>query len=171
MATTCSAQNFDLVKRLGADVVIDYKTQDFAQILRDYDVVLHSQDNAALAKSLRVVRRGGWVVSISGPPDHHFGREVGAPVPVTALLRMMSLGVRRKARKLGIEYSFLFMKADGAELQAIADLIDRGVLQPVIDTVFPFSRTNEAIAHVATGRAKGKVVVTMAGVASAVRTS
>lgn len=166
VATTCSAPNFDLVKSLGADVVIDYKTEDFAQILRDYDVVLHSQDKAELAKSLSVLKRGGRLISISGPPDHHFGRELGAPWPVTALLGLMSLGVRRKARKLGIRYSFLFMKADGAELQAIADLIDRGVIRPVIDTVFPFSRTNEAIARVASGRAKGKVVIAVAGAAS-----
>ena len=68
---------------------------------------------------------------------------------MAALLTIMSAGVRRKARKLGVGYSFLFMKADGAELQAIADLIDRGVIRPVIDSVFPFARTNEAIARVA----------------------
>ncbi|WP_059021493.1 NADP-dependent oxidoreductase [Mycobacterium sp. M26] len=166
VATTCSARSFELVKSLGADVVIDYKTQDFAEILHDYDVVVHSQDSAELAKSLRVLKRGGHVISISGPPDHHFAREVGAPWPVAALLRMMSAGVRRKARKLGVEYSFLFMKADGAELQAIADLIDRGVIRPVIDSVLPFSGTNEAIARVAAGHAKGKVVITVAGAAS-----
>ncbi|HTY26659.1 MAG TPA: zinc-binding dehydrogenase, partial [Mycobacterium sp.] len=153
-------------KSLGADVVIDYRTQDFGEILHDYDVVVHSQDSAELAKSLRVLKRGGRVISISGPPDDHFAREVGAAWPVTALLRMMSAGVRRKARNLGVEYSFLFMKADGAELKAIADLIDNGVIRPVIDSVFPFSRTNEAIARVAAGRAKGKVVITVAGAAS-----
>lgn len=163
VATTCSASNFDLVKSLGADVVIDYKTEDFAHILRDYDVVLHSQDSAELAKSLRVLKRGGRVISISGPPDHHFARELGAPWPIAALLALTSLGVRRKARKLGIGYSFLFMKADGVELRAIADLIDRGVIRPVIDTVFPFDRTNEAIARVASGRAKGKIVIKVGG--------
>jgi NADPH:quinone reductase-like Zn-dependent oxidoreductase len=166
VATTCSAQSFELVKSLGADVVIDYKTEDFAEILHDYDVVLHSQDGAELAKSFRVLKRGGQVISISGPPDQHLAREVGAAWPVAALLRLMSAGVRRKARKLGVGYSFLFMKADGAELQSIADLIDRGVIRPVIDSVFPFARTNEAIARVAEGRAKGKVVITVAGAAS-----
>lgn len=166
VATTCSARNFDLVKSLGADVVIDYKTEDFAQKLSDFDVVVHSQGSSELAKSLRVLKRGGRLISISGPPDHHFGREVAAPWPVTALLALTSFGLRRKARKLGIEYSFLFMKADGAELQAIADLIDLGAIRPVIETVFPFSRTNEAIAHVATGRAKGKVVISVTDAAS-----
>ncbi|HRD10768.1 MAG TPA: NADP-dependent oxidoreductase [Mycobacterium sp.] len=166
VATTCSAQSFDLVKSLGADVVIDYKTQDFGKILHDYDVVVHSQDSSELAKSLRVLKRGGQVISISGPPDHHFGQEVGAAWPVSVLLRMMSVGVRRKARKLGVEYSFPFMKADGAELQAIADLIDRGVIRSVVDSVFPFGRTDEAIARVADGHAKGKVVITVAGATS-----
>lgn len=166
VATTCSAQSFELVKSLGADVVIDYKTKDFGKILHDYDVVLHSQDSAELAKSLRVLKRGGQVISISGPPDQQFGRDLGAGWPVTTLLRIMGAGVQRKARKLGVGYSFLFMKADGAELQAIADLIDRGVIRPVIDSVLPFDRTNEAIARVAAGHAKGKVVITVAGDAS-----
>lgn len=126
-------------------------------------MVLHSQDNAALKKSLRVLKRGGHLISISGPPDHHFGREIGAPWIVSTLLRLMSVSVRRRARRLGVHYSFLFMKANGVELQRITDLIDSGVMRPVMDKVFHFDHTNEAIAYVKTGRAKGKVVVTMQG--------
>ncbi len=166
VATTCSARSIDLVTKLGADVVIDYETEDFAKILRDYDVVLHSQDRTALAKSLRVVKHGGHVISISGPPDQHFAREVGAPRAVSALLGLLSLSTRRTARRLGVEYDFLFMKADGSELQRITDLIDQGALRPVIDSVFPFSDLNAAISKVATGRAKGKVVVSMDDAAS-----
>ena len=161
VATTCSASSFELVKRLGADVMIDYKTEDFADVVKDYDVVLHSQDNAALRKSLKVLRRGGHLISISGPPDDHFGREIGSPWFVTTLLRLMSLTVRRTARRLGVDYSFLFMKANGDELQRITDLIERGVMRPVMDKVFPFDATNDAITYVEGGRAKGKVVVTM----------
>lgn len=159
VATTTSTTNVALVKRLGADVVIDYKTQDFEAHLRDYDVVLHSQDSGALEKSLRVLKRGGKLVSISGPADPAFGQQIAAPGFVKLVIRLLSTGVRRRARKLGIDYSFLFMKASGSQLREITRLIDAGAIHPVIDKVFPFDSTNEALAYVESGRAKGKVVV------------
>jgi len=161
VATTTSTANVALVKRLGADVVIDYKTQDFEAHLRDYDVVLHSQDSAALEKSLRVLKRGGKLVSISGPADPAFGQQIAAPGFVKLVIRLLSSGVRRRARRLGIDYSFLFMKANGSQLREITRLIEAGAIQPVIDKVFPFASTNEALAHVESGRAKGKVVVSV----------
>jgi NADPH:quinone reductase-like Zn-dependent oxidoreductase len=78
VATTTSTANVEWVKSLGADVVIDYKTQDFEEVLRDYDVVLNSQDGKTLEKSLRVLQRGGKLISMSGPPDPEFGRKIGA---------------------------------------------------------------------------------------------
>lgn len=159
VATTTSAGNAALVKSLGADVVIDYKTQDFADVLRDYDVVLHSQDGKALAKSLGVLKKGGRLISISGPPDPEFGKELRAPGFVRLVMRLLSAGTRRRARKLGIGYSFLFMRAHGGQLQEITRLIEAGAIRPVIDKVFPFDATNEAMAYVEAGRAKGKVVI------------
>ena len=159
VATTASATNAALVKSLGADVVIDYKTQDFEDVLRDYDVVLNSQDGKTLEKSLRVLKPGGKLISISGPPDPEFGREVEAPVFVRLVMRLLSSGVRRKARGLGIGYSFLFMKASGSQLREITRLIEAGAIRPVMDRVFPFASTNDALAYVEAGRAKGKVVV------------
>jgi NADPH:quinone reductase-like Zn-dependent oxidoreductase len=159
VATTTSTTNVALVKGLGADVVIDYKTQDFEDVLRDYDVVLHSQDGKALDKSLRVLKRGGKLISISGPPDPEFGKDIEAPGLVKLVLRLLSAGVRRRAQGRGIGYSFLFMKANGSQLREITRLIEAGAIRPVIDRVFPFESTNEALAYVETGRAKGKVVI------------
>lgn len=159
VATTTSTTNVALVKSLGADVVIDYKTQDFEGVLRDYDVVLNSQDGKTLEKSLRVLKDGGKLISISGPPDPEFGKEIGAPGSVRLVLRLLSSGIRRKARSRGVGFSFLFMKADGSQLREIARLVDAGVIRPVVDRVFPFEATNEAMAYVEAGRAKGKVVV------------
>jgi len=159
VATTTSATNVALVKSLGADVVIDYKTQDFEVVLRDYDVVLNSQDGKTLEKSLRVLKRGGKLISISGPPDPAFGREIAAPGLVRLVMRLLSSGVRRKAQALSADYSFLFMKASGSQLREITRLIEAGAIRPVMDRVFPFSSTNEALAYVEAGRAKGKVVV------------
>ncbi|MET0310757.1 MAG: NADP-dependent oxidoreductase, partial [Burkholderiaceae bacterium] len=159
VATTTSSVNVELAKSLGADVVIDYRTQDFGDILRDYDVVLHSQDGKALEKSLRVLKRGGKLISISGPPDPDFARQIDAPAYFRLLVRLISSGVRRRARNHGVGFSFLFMKPSGSQLHEIAGLFDTGVLRPVVDRVFPFESTNEAMAYVEAGRAKGKVVI------------
>jgi len=159
VATTTSTANVALVKSLGADVVIDYKSQDFEEVLRDCDVVLNSQDGKTLEKSLRVLRRGGKLITISGPPDPEFGKEIGASGFVKLVMRLLSAGIRRKARSRGVGFSFLFMRASGSQLREIARLFDAGAVHPVIDRVFPFESTNEALAYVEAGRAKGKVVV------------
>lgn len=159
VATTTSTANVALVKSLGADVVIDYKSQDFEELLHDYDVVLNSQDGKTLDKSLRVLKRGGKLISISGPPDPEFGKEIAAPGFVRLVMRLLSAGVRRKARARGIGYSFLFMKANGSQLREITRLVEAEAIRPVIDRVFPFEATNEALAYVEAGRAKGKVVI------------
>ena len=159
VATTTSTTNVAMVKALGADVVIDYKQQDFEEVLSNYDVVLNSQDGKTLQKSLNVLKRGGKVVSISGPPDPAFGQEIKAPGFVRLILRLLSSGIRRKAKRLGVSFSFLFMKANGAQLREITRLFDAGATRPVVDRVFPFEQTNEAMAYVEAGRAKGKVVI------------
>lgn len=159
VATTTSAANAALVKELGADVVVDYKTQNFEDLLRDYDLALNSQDGQTLDKSLQVLKAGGKLISISGPPDPEFGRAIGAPGFVRLVMRLLSSGVRRRARRRGLDYAFLFMKANGAQLQEITRLIEAGAIRPVIDKVFPFESTNEALTYVESGHAKGKVVV------------
>lgn len=159
VATTTSAANFELVRSLGADVVIDYRTQDFEDVLHDYDVVLNSQDGKTLGKSLRVLKGGAKLVSISGPPDPAFGRNIAAPAFVRLVMRLLSSGVRRRARGRGIDYSFLFMRANGGQLREITRLIEAGAIRPVVDKVFAFESTNEALAYAEAGHAKGKVVI------------
>ena len=159
VATTTSAANFDLVKSLGADVVIDYRKDDFESILKDYDVVLNSQDKKSLEKSLQILKPGGKVISISGPPDPDFGIQINANWFLKIVMKLLSAGVRKKARRLSVNFSFLFMRAQGEQLSQITKLIESGVIKPVMDKVFPFERTNEAMSYVEAGRAKGKVVV------------
>jgi len=162
VATTTSARNAELVKSLGADLVIDYKTQDFEKVLSGYDLVLHSQDAKALEKSLRVLKPGGLLVSISGPPDPEFAREKGMNLFLKLVIGMLSRSVRKKARRLGVRFSFLFMRAQGQQLSEITSLIESGAIRPVVDKVFPFEKTGDALAYVETGRAKGKVVIAVA---------
>jgi alcohol dehydrogenase len=159
VATTTSAANMELVKSLGADVVIDYKKDDFEKVLHGYDLVLNSQDGKTLEKSLRVLKPGGKLISISGPPDPDFAKETGAPWFVKLIIRLLSFGVRKKAKRLNVGFSFLFMKANGDQLTKITSLINSGTIITVIDKVFPFESIKEAINYVESGRAKGKVVV------------
>ena len=159
VATTTSTANLDLVKRLGADIVIDYTKDDFETILHDYDVVLHSLGGETLEKSLRVLKPGGKLISISGPPDPDFAKEIGLSWIMGLVMRLLSYRIRKKAKRQHVRYSFLFMRASGDQLREIASLIDAGIIRPVVDRVFPFESTNEALAYVEKGRAKGKVVV------------
>ena len=161
VATTTSAANIDLVKRLGADVVINYREDDFETVLHGYDVVLNSLGNKTLKKSLRVLKPGGKLISISGPPDPAFAREIGKPWIFRPVTRVLSYRIRKAAKRRQVSYSFLFMRASGDQLREITSLIDSGIIEPVIDRVFPFESTNEAMAYVEKGRAKGKVVVTV----------
>ena len=161
MATTTSTANVDLVRNLGADIVIDYKKEDFAHVLRDYDVVLNSLDKVTLEKSLRVLKPGGQLISISGPPDTAFARSIGASWVLRTIMGALSYRVRAKARRRDARYSFLFMRANGGQLTEITALIDDGIIRPVVDRVFPFAATKEAMAYVEAGRAKGKVVVSL----------
>lgn len=161
VATTASEKSFELVMSLGADVVIDYKSEDFESVLSDYDVVLHSQDPDTLKKSLRVLKLGGKLISISGPPTSAFAAEMGAPGFVKLVMGLLSYKARRQAKKLGVDYSFLFMRADGDQLSKLTKLIEAGDIRPVIDQVFPFKQTKEAVAYVESGRAKGKVVISI----------
>ena len=159
VATTTSTANVDLVRSLGADVVIDYKTQDFEKVLSGYDVVLNSLGGDTLQKSLSVLKPGGKLISISGPPDPDFARQKGLNWGLRQLMRLLSFGIRRKAKGRGLAYSFLFMRADGGQLSQITALIEAGAIRPIMDRVFPFAATNEALAYLDTGRSKGKVVL------------
>jgi 2-desacetyl-2-hydroxyethyl bacteriochlorophyllide A dehydrogenase len=159
VATTTSTANVEWVKRLGADVVIDYRSNAFETVLHGYDVVIDTQGGQTLEKSLRVLKPGGKVISVAGPPEPDFGREFGANWFLMQAMRVLSLKIRRKAKRRGVTYSFLFMRANGDQLRELGSLIDAGAIRPVVDRVFPFQSTTEALAYVEKGRAKGKVVV------------
>ncbi|ORA58475.1 NADP-dependent oxidoreductase [Mycobacteroides franklinii] len=158
VATTASAKDIDKVRALGADEVIDFRAREFAQVLSGYDVVLDSLGLASLEKSLTVLQPGGLAISVVGPPDPAFADQLRQPVlkPVMAVL---SRKIRRQARKLGVRYSFFFMRASGPQLAMLGALYDAGTLRPVLDRTFPFAETLDAMAYVEQGKANGKIVV------------
>ncbi|WP_248799301.1 NADP-dependent oxidoreductase [Pseudomonas sp. MWU13-2105] len=159
VATTTSTRNVDWVKALGADVVIDYKQQNFEEVLHDYDVVLNSLGPVELEKSLSILKPGGQLISISGPPTAEFAKEQKLFWGLGWVMRLLSSGIRRKARKKDVRYAFVFMRASGAQLEKITALVESGVIKPVIDRTVPFESTAEALSYVERGRAKGKVII------------
>src|SRR5881296_4001752 len=159
VATTTSAANVDLVKSLGADVVIDYMKEDFETVLSGYDLVLNSLGKDTLEKSLKVLKPGGKLISISGPPDVAFAKQNGSNWFLQQGMRLLSFGIRKKAKHHGVSYSFVFMRANGEQLSKITSLIESGIIRQVMDRIFPFEATKEAWAYLDTGRAKGKVVI------------
>jgi NADPH:quinone reductase-like Zn-dependent oxidoreductase len=161
VATTTGTSNVEWVRDLGADVVVDYRIQDFETVVQGYDVVLDSQGGDTLAKSLRVLAPGGMAIGIAGPPDPDFARRLGLRVPLRAVIALLSSRTRRAARRRGVRYAFLFMRASGAQLDEITRLTDAGALRPVVDRTYPFDEAPQALAHVEGGRAKGKVVITI----------
>lgn len=162
VATTTSTGTVELVRELGADVVVDYTTEDFANVLSGYDLVVDSLGGANLEKSLTVLKPGGLAVGVAGPPDAGFAQQVGAPAFLGIVMNQLSRKVRKQAKALGVRYEFLFMQANGSQLRELGALYDSGALRPVIDRTFAFADTLEAMAYVEEGRTKaGKVVVTI----------
>ena len=162
VATTTTGTTEGLVRDLGADEVIDYTKQDFSQILSGYDLVLDSLGGENLMKSLTVLKPGGLAIGVAGPPDSGFAKQLGAPKPFQFVMSFLSRKVRKAAKRLGVRYSFFFMRANGSQLSKLAALYDAGHLRPVLDFTFAFEQTLDALTYVESGKVRaGKVVVTL----------
>ncbi|WP_326795296.1 NADP-dependent oxidoreductase [Streptomyces sp. NBC_01808] len=163
VATTTNSRTEELVRSLGADIVVDYTKEDFSQVLSGYDLVLDSLGGENLEKSLTVLKPGGLAIGVVGPPDSGFARQLDAPAFMGVVMNALSRKVRKRAKALGVRYQFFFMQASGSQLRELGALYDDGRLRPVIDRTFPFDETLQAMAYVEQGRTSaGKVVISMA---------
>lgn len=138
VATTVSPRNFDLVKKLGADEVIDYKTQKFEDELSDYDLVIDMIGGETLNRSFKVLKKGGVLVSIKGQDTDKFAPEHD------------------------VRFEWFFMEPDGAMLAELGDLIKDGIVTTVIDSTYPMAQVAEAYDSLNEGHAVGKIVITVA---------
>jgi len=159
VGTTTSTGNVQLVSRLGADEIVDYKKQAFEKVLRDYDAVLGTVRGDAIEKSIAILKPGSRIVSIVGPLDAAFARAKGLSFVLRFVFGLMSRKIMRLARKRDIDYAFHFVRPDGAQLDEIGNLLTAERIRPVIDKVFPFEQAKEALDYLALGRSRGKVVV------------
>lgn len=161
VATTTSTGNVEMVRSLGADEIIDYKKLEFENVLSGYDAVLGAVRGDRLDKSLRILKPKSKIVSLVGPPDAAFAGARGMNFFMVFVFWTLSRRMIRRAKKRGIEYSFLFMHPDGGQLSEIGELLRAGNIRPVIDKTFTFDQAKEALSYLEKGRAKGKVVVQM----------
>lgn len=159
VATTASPGNHELVRSLGADEVIDYRSQRFDEVLRDYDLVLDALGGEDQVAAFRCVKPGGLVVSIAGLPSAEFAKQQELPLPVRGFLWFKTRKTRAAAEAAKARWIYLFMKPAGKQLAELGDLVEKGVLRPVIDRVFPLEQAGEALEYVAKGRTVGKVVI------------
>jgi len=151
--TTTSTGNVDWVKELGADRVIDYKTEDYKSIAKDVDIVFDTLGQNYSLESFEVVKKGGIVVSVVGPLD-----EASAKMFGMADYKLPEELTKASSDK-DADYKFIFMHPNGEHLNEIKSMIEEEKIKPIIDKVYPFSESIEAFEHLATGRAKGKIVV------------
>ena len=135
VATTTSGKNLGLVKELGADLIIDYTTQNFEDELSDCDLVIDTLGGDTLTRSFKVLKKGGTMISIKSQDNDNL------------------------ANKYGVHFEWFFMSPDGKMLSELAKLINQGNVKTVIDSVFRMDQVAEAFDRLATGRAKGKIVI------------
>ncbi|PEF94647.1 NADP-dependent oxidoreductase [Bacillus cereus] len=159
VTTTASEAGANLVTSLGADEIINYKTEKFEDILKNYDAVFDTIGGATLEKSFNIIKSGGNIVSVSGMPNARFGKEFGSGLFKTLLFSLASKKLTALEKKHNAQYSFLFMKPSGDQLRTIANYIEAGKIKPVIDRVFPFEDAQKAMEYSESGRAKGKIIV------------
>ena len=162
VTTTASPRGHTLVRDLGADHVVDYTRENFAQAPNDFDAALDTVGGRTLMGVFRILKRGGAVVSVAGIPEPKTAlQDLHASRVVAALFWGISLGVRLRAWRSGVLYRYLFMHASGDDLRLLAGLVDVGKIRPVVDSVYPLRRISDAFAVLEAGHAKGKIIVTM----------
>jgi NADPH:quinone reductase-like Zn-dependent oxidoreductase len=137
---TASAANRDFVLGLGADVHIDYKTDKFEDLAKDMDFVLDPIGGENIDRSLVVLKKGGTIISInSGANDQ----------------------VEEKAKAKGMKGIRMLVQSSGEDMQNLASLLEEGAIKPTVSEEFPFEKIKDAFAQVASGKTRGKVIVTV----------
>jgi NADPH:quinone reductase-like Zn-dependent oxidoreductase len=157
--TTVGQRNVELVKRLGADVAIDYRSARFEDVARDCDVVLDSTGGDTLVRCFECVKPGGVVVSIGSTPSAAFARSWGLNPIIVLAIGLMSRKATAAARRHKARFEYLFMRADGEQLREITRLVESGAIKPLVDKIFPLERVRDALAYSESGRVTGKVVI------------
>ncbi len=159
--TTTSTQNVEWVKALGADRVIDYKTENYKTIVKDADMVLDTLGNQYTVDAFDVIKKGGKVISLVGPVDEETAKRMKLNTVANLFLSWKRRKVTAQIKRKSAYYSLLLMRGNKNQLKETAELVEAGSIKPKVDKVFPLQEALQALTYVAKGRTKGKVVIKM----------
>lgn len=161
VATTTSRKNFDFVKSLGADEIIDYHSQNFEDVLKDYDAVFDTLGGKSLKNAFKIVKSGGTIVSVSGLPNAEFADEYGLSYWKKILFKFVTRDITKLEKQNNVKYHFLFMKPSGSQLSTITKFIENKKVRPIIDRTFDFEDINKALDYSKKGHAHGKIIISI----------
>ena len=161
VATTGSDSGKELIESLNPDEFINYKEQDFSEVLKDFDGVFDTLGGDNLEKSFQILKPQGIIASISGLPTERNARKLDKSIFKRGILKAASYKYQRLAKKYDVQYEFLFMHPSGQQLREITELIEVGKIKPIIDKVYDFKETQKSLEYSESGRAKGKIIVKM----------
>lgn len=161
--TTCSERNAAMVQALGADRVLVRGRDDYRARGTVYDIVFDSLGGKHTLDAFSVLKPGGCVVSVAGPPDEEMVAKFGRNPLVRMLMRWMGRKVRKAAAGKSARYFRFLTESNGAQLQDIAALVESGAIKPVVDRVFAFDQAVAAFEYLMTGHARGKIVLDVEG--------
>lgn len=157
--TNGNVSNKKRVIKLGADQFIDYKTEDYTQILSQIDYVLDTLGGIETEKQMGILKKDGRLVSLRGMPNGAFAKRMNLPKWKQLLFGLVGRKFDQLANKYGVTYDFVFVEANGRQLQEISDLFTKLQVKPSIDSVYSFEQINEALDKVAHGHSQGKTVI------------
>lgn len=156
---TCSSRNAAFVRELGADEAIAYDREDYRGRGASYDIVLDSLGGAHTLDAFGLLKPGGTVVSVAGPPDEEMVARFARGWAMRQAMRWMGRKVRAAARGKQARYFRFLTESNGAQLAGVAAWVDAGAIRPVVDSVFPYEQAPAAFAKLMQGHARGKIVL------------
>ena len=157
--TSGNGKSHGRVKTLGADKFIDYKKEDYADVLSDVDYVIDSLGGAELEKQFSILRHGGKLVSLRGGPNRAFAERNGYSPAIKLVFDLVGRKKDAMAAKNEQTYDFIFVRSDGRQLSEASDLLAAQKIRPSIDAVFTLDQADEALQKVAGGGSSGKTVI------------
>ncbi|TXD85592.1 NADP-dependent oxidoreductase [Subsaximicrobium wynnwilliamsii] len=153
--TTTSSKNVDWVKALGADRVIDYKTEDYKEVANNLDIVFDTLGDDYTFDAFEIIKEGGSVTTIVGPPDEETAKQMG--MSDYKLPEKLSKLIEKKSAT----YKLTWMQPNATQLDTITAMVENGDIKPIVDLIYPFEDGIDAYEYLATGRAQGKVIISL----------
>lgn len=159
--TTTSSKNVDFVRSLGADHVIPYDKQEFSKSMPEVDMVFDTLGKDSCIKSMRVIKEGGRMVSISGGIDEEAARSLGVNAFIRFIIRLSSRPLRNAAKRKNVNYSYVLMDPNKDDLTILAELLKNGSVKAVIEEKFSLEKLPTAYERIMTNRTRGKLLIEM----------